>query len=555
MQADKITFKMIDWNKMPLLKTMVLVQSSIILLFSIFTGLISYNLWIQRNENILSAKKMDIVRMMSSQQEKIRVLKSLGMNEAVDVSLKDSRKISDVKSIEVLKISPQDFEKIKSKDSVLLIPGNYDKETPYFLLIKIQIENSTGKMLGFFIVGIVFFIFSITYFSMNYVLKKFLYPLSLLVSDNDMIKKDDLIEARGEGEIGVLIGKVRDYHLKEISLESEKVNYRIANQLAHDIRSPLGILKSIRPELNSFSEANKAKALLSIHRIDEIVDSLLVSRKSRTNNKFKSVVDIGDIVDTIVLEKKVEYEEYDKLDIKWLASRSEKFFAYGDRVVLKGIISNLINNSVEAMPNHKGSVTLSLVCDEKYCKIIVKDNGSGISNDLKDRILHEEVTSKANGNGIGLLNARLDLEKMDGDIKLFSSSSEGTEFHIKLKVYSQIEKYDKIIPKMIVLIDDDRLVRINWTYFCRDRSIPIKCFTSVESFLNESTDFDLESLIFIDSNLKDEDRGEIEAEKIYKKGFKYLYVVTGYQKDDIVKPKWIRSVFAKEPSCILDLIL
>jgi hypothetical protein len=185
----------------------------------------------------------------------------------------------------------------------------------------------------------------------------------------------------------------------------------------------------------------------------------------------------------------------------------------------------------------------------------VKDNGSGISNDLKDRILHEEVTSKANGNGIGLLNARLDLEKMDGDIKLFSSSSEGTEFHIKLKVYSQIEKYDKIIPKMIVLIDDDRLVRINWTYFCRDRSIPIKCFTSVESFLNESTDFDLESLIFIDSNLKDEDRGEIEAEKIYKKGFKYLYVVTGYQKDDIVKPKWIRSVFAKEPSCILDLIL
>ena len=73
---------------------------------------------------------------------------------------------------------------------------------------------------------------------------------------------------------------------------------------------------------------------------------------------------------------------------------------------------------------------------------------------------------------------------------------------------------------------------------------------SINDFMAASASFDKSSKIYIDSNLGDGIKGEVESEKIFALGFSNLYLATGYEKDSIQKPFWIKEVFSKSPECI-----
>ena len=75
----------------------------------------------------------------------------------------------------------------------------------------------------------------------------------------------------------------------------------------------------------------------------------------------------------------------------------------------------------------------------------------------------------------------------------------------------------------IVLIDDDRLMIINWTHHCKKNNLPFTGFKSINEFLAVSENFDKQTRIYIDSNLVDGIKGEIESEKIFALGFLNLY--------------------------------
>jgi hypothetical protein len=106
----------------------------------------------------------------------------------------------------------------------------------------------------------------------------------------------------------------------------------------------------------------------------------------------------------------------------------------------------------------------------------------------------------------------------------------------------------KVLP--IVLVDDDKLVHINWSSYCKKNGLPFFAYKSIEEFLAVSSSFDKSTRIYIDSNLGDGIKGEIESEKIFKLGFTNLYLATGYQKGDIEKPAWIIEVYSKSPENI-----
>jgi hypothetical protein len=100
------------------------------------------------------------------------------------------------------------------------------------------------------------------------------------------------------------------------------------------------------------------------------------------------------------------------------------------------------------------------------------------------------------------------------------------------------------------VIDDDKLVRLNWSSFCEKKGIPFREFSSVDSFLASADSIPKDAKIYIDSNLGDDIKGEIESEKIFNLGFKNLYLATGYGKEFIQKPDWILEVYSKSPVII-----
>jgi len=99
---------------------------------------------------------------------------------------------------------------------------------------------------------------------------------------------------------------------------------------------------------------------------------------------------------------------------------------------------------------------------------------------------------------------------------------------------------------MIILIDDDKFIRLGWSLKARKFNIPFIAFKSLRDFLETDTIVHIDSMIFIDSNLEDGLKGEIESEKLFKDGFKNIYLTTGYDDIALNDYPWIKKRISKE---------
>jgi hypothetical protein len=101
------------------------------------------------------------------------------------------------------------------------------------------------------------------------------------------------------------------------------------------------------------------------------------------------------------------------------------------------------------------------------------------------------------------------------------------------------------MTREIVFIDDDELILKSWELAARDKEISLHLFQSVDSFILVSEEFPREVEIYIDSNLGENIKGEIESEKLSKLGFLNIYLATGHNPDDMDQPKWIKKIIGK----------
>lgn len=740
-QNKKSLFDTLNWQHMPLLRTLVFVQVGIAVVFSIISMIVAFYYVNERSLTVLNSRKLDLIRVMSPNQEKIRLWANLGMEEALSISLKDIKKIDYIKDVNVRRLDYNQFNGLKEDVHNLIIPENIDSNLPYYLVFRIN-QTSHASILSTLLIPLLVFLFTFTliYFSIVFIMKKFFKPLSLLVLENNQqidYKQTSDIEA--SGEIAVLISKIQKSQQIKILLESEKNNFKLATQLAHDIRSPLEVLKGLKDEMTTFPESSRKRIQLSISRIEEIAFNLLRNHKqlSGIEGELEPEELLG-LISSVITEKNIEFRNLPGKEIvESLDSSSYGLFSKIQRGTLKSILSNLINNSFESFNSSNGIVEVTLFSKDGFNVIAVRDNGQGIEPGILSTLFTKGFTTKKTGNGLGLFNAKQDIEAVGGTIVCESEVGKGTTFTISLpkseapatfigsidaykyeriivldddpafhevwakrlegleskvehihSVEEMLSKYQALHPKIlllsdfelmdkhldgidtilklghsehsvlvtarneekaiqdrclaagikllpkslvnyarvnkelsessqhidasklgsagmvgdsmavgagpvpealkfgfvegaqdnpskayneyveekgkrssdtlgsqnlkfpIVLVDDDRLVHLNWKSHCKKNGLDFHGFYSIEAFLGDSSSFDKASRIYIDSNLGDGIKGEIESEKIFALGFLNLYLATGYHKDSIQKPFWIKEVFSKSPECI-----
>jgi len=495
-------------------------------------------------------------------------------------------------------------------------------------------------------------------------------PLEALSEQKELLTEDLPIEV-------MQIAKNLEEFRRSVSLKAEASmeleNARklsgMANQVAHDLRSPLEVLKGLRGEINNVSLEAGQRFNLSILRVEEITSHLLQKHKGQFQDLEESV-HLFTLLLNLLTVKQLEYANKAHVEILHdISSTAFGSFSLVRPGILKSILSNLINNGIEAIKDKTSKVTLTLKSTDSSHFIMVKDTGNGISEALQNKVFQEGFTTKKNGHGLGLYHAKEEVSKMGGELS-FETSAIGTTFIIQLPkskadeswvheldlstyerviildddlewhklwkkklsskdlihVYSvgemlsrfpvldektlllsdyelmdnQLDGIDvavrynhiknsvlitardgdpivtekcqqygmKILPKsmikyvpirelaneaakpMIVLIDDDRLIRLDWASRCRKDLLKFLSYESIEDFLCESSRIPLNSHIFIDSNLKAGKKGELESEVLLNLGYTKLFLSTGYNKESIVKPNWILEVYSKNPDCI-----
>jgi two-component system CheB/CheR fusion protein len=117
----------------------------------------------------------------------------------------------------------------------------------------------------------------------------------------------------------------------------------------------------------------------------------------------------------------------------------EEISVYADGKMLLSILQNLISNSIKHTP-HGGKILVSAKRNEDKYIIEVRDTGTGIINEIKEKLFTLNVSklSKARkdeqGAGIGLLLVKSFVEKNGGEICVDTIEGEGSSFYFTLPV-------------------------------------------------------------------------------------------------------------------------
>lgn len=101
---------------------------------------------------------------------------------------------------------------------------------------------------------------------------------------------------------------------------------------------------------------------------------------------------------------------------------------------LNQVIMNILTNSLQAMEEGKGELFIQTVSSAIGIKIIIKDNGQGMSREVQEHMFEPFYTTKevGKGSGLGLAISYGIIEKHHGNIDVISEPGQGTEFILSL---------------------------------------------------------------------------------------------------------------------------
>lgn len=214
-------------------------------------------------------------------------------------------------------------------------------------------------------------------------------------------------------------------HHQRISAKTE-----VAAALAHQIRTPLSTamlrLSNLRHHIPEDTIANDEinAALKSIQHIERTVAGMLMFSKDR---KFEMrVLTISNLLEMIPAKQNNVQILIDRL-VPCLPEAPIKFRANCDALI--SVIQNLIDNAV-----HAGAevITINISVEASVIKIMIADNGCGITEDRQARIFEPFYSTEQKGTGLGLPIARSVCRAHSGDLVLEKSTNGSTCFAILL---------------------------------------------------------------------------------------------------------------------------
>ena len=190
-----------------------------------------------------------------------------------------------------------------------------------------------------------------------------------------------------------LVEAAQREHEKHKAMEKSTALYDLSRQVAHDIRSPLAALNvEINEAQDSIPEGSRRRLGLVASRIKEIAEKLLVAHQAKTftsqANEKLDVYALELLVADILAEKTLEYG--DRKIVIEMESGHAAFppAALLDAVEFKRILSNLINNSIEAMTDNK-PIRVYLSARGKRVEIRIVDQGKGIPPEILPRLMQK----------------------------------------------------------------------------------------------------------------------------------------------------------------------
>ena len=345
----------------------------------------------------------------------------------------------------------------------------------------------------------------------------------------------------------IFIGTERERIIKEynvsMELQAKESQVVLAAQVAHDIRSPLAALGAAAGVIEMPAE-QRALVEGAVKRMQGIADDLLQRYRVPGDTYVVSkpaVCQLNGLIKQVLAEKRLLYKEKKGVKIEFAESSGE-MRALVEPKELQRLISNLVNNSMEAL-GKDGVVTVGLSAPGEKVVIEVKDNGIGVTPEILAKLGRKgETHGKAGGNGLGLYHARTAVESWGGSLVLKSEPGKGMVVSIELPRAGQ-----KAGGRMVVLLDDDMLVHMNWRIAAKAAGVELKAYKTPEDFTAGIKELPKDTVIYIDSELGNNVKGEDIAKDMHGKGFSDLTMATGHDPEKFSHLPWLKVTGKQSP--------
>ncbi len=230
-----------------------------------------------------------------------------------------------------------------------------------------------------------------------------------------------------------MTGKLKGYLINGFDITEQLERKKMANwaQLAHDMQTNLLTIKlnaeQMKFEENTDNFTQKNRILHQVNLLQKRVRDIVTV--GRSNNL--------ELVATNSVELLSEAaSEFDKTAFPNIAFQiaSDKIELNCDKPKLNRAIRNTIENGIKAMPNQTGIISLNSWIEGRMVCFSVKDNGLGMDEQARKKILtpYFSTTKDGSGFGIGTIIIQQVIELHSGKIIINSEKNKGTEFILKI---------------------------------------------------------------------------------------------------------------------------
>ncbi|MFZ3230711.1 MAG: HAMP domain-containing sensor histidine kinase [Pseudobdellovibrio sp.] len=251
---------------------------------------------------------------------------------------------------------------------------------------------------------------------------------------------------------------------KDLEVEKQLVKSEVAQQVRHNLRTPLAALMRIPKKLPDSVSKDRELLELTIGQIRELISKL--DDRPEDNLSYQSETNIY----STLIQSKREIELYVPKAIQLQFEVDDMIssaLVHHVPVELRALLGNLVTNSIEALGSSSGKILVRATDQGTEIAISVFDTGQGIPAENLSRVFAKDFSfGKKTGSGIGLSHAKEHIEAWGGSIRAESVLEVGTTLTFLLPVSDRATWY---VPRLkfdaksrICVIDDQEAGRELW---------------------------------------------------------------------------------------------
>lgn len=240
-------------------------------------------------------------------------------------------------------------------------------------------------------------------------------------------------------------------------------------QFVHDVQSPVSGILSMAKNFK-LPESERLALRDAAMRVGDMSRNLL--SKYNKQDSDATILEVAEpvLISVAILDLLTEKRYQFKDRAIRFEDAFEDYFAFIniEPGAFSRMVSNIINNAVDAFDHKEGKVTVRLKASKAEVIVTIEDNGKGMPPELIEKIMNNIAVTegKKDGHGIGLTQVRETLMRNHGEFKIESTVGKGTKVILtfpRVTTPAWIAEDIKLgAEDIVVVLDDEDSIAAAW---------------------------------------------------------------------------------------------